>query len=148
MKQYTANISIIVKNASVEAHHSVDLVEHYHKPLRRVNSIITTKILGIEPNSALQMSLKAINDSVGPNRLVPILLVFDAYPKMTELDALSSLITQHVMAMKKAIDEVWKCTTSWQINDALNTQNKPFIASVYDLPINSSILVYQKGNTH
>ncbi len=43
-------MSIIVKNAPVEAHHSVDLVERYHKPLRRVNSIITIKILGIKPN--------------------------------------------------------------------------------------------------
>ena len=46
------------------------------------------------------------------------------------------------MAMKKAMDEVRKCTTSQQVNNALNTQNRLSIVALHDLPINSSILVY------
>ena len=90
----------------VEAYHFIGIVEHYHGPLRQVYSIITTKISRIEPDLVFQMSFKAINNSVGPNGLVPTLLVFGAYPIMTELDALSLSITQHAMAMKKAIDEI------------------------------------------
>ena len=52
-KQYNANIGIIIKNVPVEAHHSINMVEHYHGPLHQVYSIITTKILGIKPDSAL-----------------------------------------------------------------------------------------------
>ena len=141
-KQYAANMGIIVKNAPVEAHHPIGMVERYHGPLCRVYSIITTEIPGIEPDSALQISFKSINNSVGPNGLVFILLVFDAYPKMTESDILSPSITQHAMAMKKALDEVRKCTASQQVNDPLNTWNGPSTATVYDLPINSPILVY------
>lgn len=111
-KQYAANMGIIVKNAPVEAHHSIGLVERYHGPLRRVCSIITTEILDIKPDLVLQMSLKVINNSADPNELVPTLLVFDAYPRMTEFDAPSLSITQRAMAMKKAIDEVRKCTVS------------------------------------
>ena len=51
------------------------------------------------------MSFKAINNSVGPNGLVPTLLVFGAYPRMTESDAPAPSITQRVIAMRKAIDE-------------------------------------------
>ena len=144
-KQYAANMGIIVKNAPVEAHHSIGMVERYHGPLRRVYSIIITEIPGIEADLALQMSFKAINDSVGPNGLVPTLLVFGAYPRMTELDAPSPSITQRAMAMKKAMDEVRKCTASRQVNDALNTRNGPSTASVHDLPINSPVLVYREG---
>ena len=145
-KQYAANMGIIVKNALVEAHHSIGMVERYHGPLRRVYSIVTSEIPGIEPDLALQMSFKAINDSVGPNGLVPTLLVFGAYPRMTELDAPSPSISQRAMAMKKAMDEVRKSTASRQINDALNTRNGPSTASVHDLPINSPVLVYREGN--
>jgi len=42
---------------------------------------------------ALQMAFKAINNTAGPNRLVPILLVFGAYPQIVKLDALSPLVT-------------------------------------------------------
>jgi hypothetical protein len=37
---------------------------------------------------ALQMTFKAINDSIGPNSLVFTLLVYGAYPRMTENDPL------------------------------------------------------------
>lgn len=83
---------------------------------------------------------------MGPNRLVPTLSVFGAYPRMTELDAPSPSITQHGIAMIRAIDEVQKCSASQQINDVLNTWNRPLTAAVYNLPINSPVLVYRKEN--
>ncbi len=83
---------IIVKNAPVEAHYSIGMVERYHGPLRQVYSIITPEIPGIKPDLAQQISFNAINNSVGPNWLVPTLLVFGAYLGMTEQDALSPSI--------------------------------------------------------
>ncbi len=145
-RQYVANMGIIIKNAPIEVHHSIGMVERYHGPLRQVYSIITTEIPGIEPELALQMSFKAINDSVGPNRLVPTLLVFDAYPRMSELDASSASITQRATAIKKAMNEVRKCIASRQVNDVLNTRNGPSTAAVHGLPINSPVLVYREGN--
>ena len=105
-KQYATNIDIIVKNATIETHHSISMVERYHGPLRRVYSIIIAKIPSIEPDSALQISFKAINNSVGPNRFVPILLIFGIYLKINESDALFPSITQCVIAMRKVIDEI------------------------------------------
>ena len=42
---------------------------------------------------ALQIAFKAINDSTGPNGIVPTLLVYDALPRMIEFNALLSTIT-------------------------------------------------------
>lgn len=86
-------MGIIVKNALVKAHYSIGIVEQYRGPLRQVYSIIISKIPFISPDLALQTVFKAINNSVGPNRLVPTLLVFDAYPRMIEQDAASPGIT-------------------------------------------------------
>jgi hypothetical protein len=38
------------------------------------------------------MAFKVINDSAGPGGLVPILLVFGAYPRMVESDTLSPMV--------------------------------------------------------
>ncbi len=83
-------MSTIVKNALVEAHYFIGLIKYYQGPFHWIYSIITTKIPGIEPNSVFQMFLKAINDSASPNKLVPTLLVFDTYFRITELDIPSS----------------------------------------------------------
>ena len=111
-RQYVANMRIIIKNAPVKAHHSIDMVKRYHGPLRRVYFFITTEIPDIEPELAFQMFFKAIYDSVGPYGLALTLLVFGAYPRMSELDAPSVSITQRTIAMKKAMNEVRKCTVS------------------------------------
>jgi len=39
------------------------------------------------------MAFKAINNSIGPNGLVPTLLVFGAYPHITNLDAPLLIVT-------------------------------------------------------
>lgn len=128
------------------AHHSIGQLERSTGPLRRIYTIITSEIPGIDPESALQMAFKAINDSVGPNGLVPTLLVFGAYPRMTELDAPSPSITQRATAMRKAMDEVKKITASRQIRDALNMGNGPSTTSLQDLPLNSPVLVFREDN--
>ncbi len=145
--QYVANMGIIVKNVAVEVHHFIGIVERYHGLLRRVDSIIIIQIPGIKPELALQMSFKAINDSVSPNKLVPTLLVFGAYPRMTKQDAPSLSITQGAMTMQKAMDEIRRSTASRQVNDSLNIRDGLSTGSVYDLPINSPVLVYREGNT-
>ena len=46
-------MSIIIKNAPVEAYYSISIVEHYHRFLEQVYLIVTIKIPGIEFNLAL-----------------------------------------------------------------------------------------------
>lgn len=97
---------------------------------QQVYSIITTKIPGIKFDLALQIFLKAINNLMGPNRLVSTLLVFNAYPRITGYNALSSSITQRAISMQRAMDKVRKCTASGQVNNVLNTFNRSSTVSV------------------
>ena len=78
-KQYTANMGITVKGVLVKAYNLVSIVKHYHRPLQRVYQIVTAEIPGINKDIALQMAFKALNNSAGPNGLIPTLLVFKAY---------------------------------------------------------------------
>jgi len=52
------------------------------------------------------MAFKAINNTAGLEGLVPILLVFRAYPQIVKLDALLPSVTQRATAIKKAIVEI------------------------------------------
>ncbi len=139
-------MSIEVKTIPVEAHHSIGMVERYHEPLRRVYSIFVAEIPDIDPESALQMSFKALNDSAGPDGLVPTLLVFGAYPRMID-DAPTPTITQRAIAMRKAMNEVKRFMAIRRVNDALNTRNGP-IPQIYDLPLNSPVLMFRESTEH
>ncbi len=55
---------------------------------------------------ALQMAFKAINNTIGPNRLVPTLLVYSALPRIVKYNAPLPTITKRSIALKKAISEI------------------------------------------
>ena len=93
------------------------------------------------------MAFKAINDIAGLDGLVLTLLVYSAYPRITEHNPLLLLIAQRALAIKKAIAEVQKLRAKRQVNDAINTRNGPNIATIYDFTLNSNVLVWREGNT-
>jgi hypothetical protein len=139
-------MKIRVNIVPVETHHSIDMIERYHESLRRIYVIITAKIPEIDPNSALQMSFKALNDSTGPDDLILTLLVFEAYPRMIEMNAFSSTIIQRSIAMRKTMNEIRKLIATRQLNDALNTRNDSSSTLIHNLSLNSFVLVYRERN--
>jgi hypothetical protein len=70
--------------------------------------MIKDKIKGIDKVTALQIAVKAINDTAGYDSIVPTLLVFRAFPRITHIDPPTSSIAQQATAIKKAIAEVTK----------------------------------------
>ena len=54
--------------------------------------LLLLKIPSISKDIVLQMAFKAINDIARPNRLIPTLLVYSAYPQITEYNPQSLLI--------------------------------------------------------
>jgi hypothetical protein len=87
------------------------------------------------------MAFKALNNTAGLDGLVPTLLVFSAYPQITELNAPSPTVTQRANAVRKAIAEIRKLRAERQVADALNMRNRPRTDAVYNLPPNSLVLV-------
>ncbi|XMA19477.1 hypothetical protein WAI453_012268 [Rhynchosporium graminicola] len=133
-----------VKVVPVEAHHSIGKVERYHGPLKRAYTIIRKELPHLSQDMALQMAFHAINCISGPSGIVPVLLVFGAYPRMVEMDAPSPSVSQRAAALHKAIEEIRKLRSRRQVNDALNTRNGPSSTVVRDLPLNSLVLVWRE----
>jgi len=71
---------IKVKEVPVKVYNSIRKVEQYYTPLRRVYKIISLELENASKELTLQIAVKAVNNSAGPDRLIPTLLVFSAYP--------------------------------------------------------------------
>jgi hypothetical protein len=54
------------------------------------------------------MAVKAVNDTTGPNRLVPTLLVYGAYPRISNLDPPAPSIIDQAATIRKAMAEMVK----------------------------------------
>ena len=141
-------MNIMVKNASVETHHSIDVIKRYHDSLRRIYIIIIFEISNIDFDFALQMIFKIINDFVDFNELVFILLIFGAYSKIIENDVSTFAIIQRAMIMRKVMKEVKKFIAFKQINDVLHDQNESFIDFIHALFFNSFVLIFRKDNAN
>jgi hypothetical protein len=92
----------------------------------------------------LQMAVKAINDSAGPDGIIPTLLVFGAYPQLTEIDPPSSLVTKRAEAIRAATKEVRCLHTERQVKDAFAIRNSPDTKNILDLPLQSDVRVWRE----
>ena len=87
------------------------------------------------------MAVKAINNTTSPNRLVPTLLVYGAYLRISKLDPPTPSITDQVAIIWKVIAEIVKLRAKKTVNNALYYYNRPNITLVYNLPLNSKVLI-------
>ena len=85
-KQYTIIFGIVIRSIPIKAYNLIKMVECYYSPLRRIYHIITIELPDISKDIALQMAFKVINDFIGPDGLIPTLLVFRAYPYIVEFN--------------------------------------------------------------
>ena len=69
------------------------------------------------------MAVKAVNDTAGPDGLVPTLLVFGTYPRLSKTSPPSPSITARSTAVRKAMAEVRKIKAKRQVTEALATRN-------------------------
>ena len=54
------------------------------------------------------MAVKAVNNTAGPNRLVPTLLVYRAYLRISNLDLSAPSITEQAAVIQKAMAKIVK----------------------------------------
>ena len=87
------------------------------------------------------MAFKALNDTASLDGLIFILLVFGAYPQMAKLDIPSPTVIQRANVVKKAIVEIRKLRAERQVANTLNIRNGPKTDTIYNLPLNSLVLV-------
>ena len=87
------------------------------------------------------MAIKAINNTASPNRLVPTLLVYGAYLRISNLDPPAPSITDRAAIIRKVIAKIVKLRAKQTINNALYHRNGPNTTLVYNLPLNSKVLI-------
>jgi hypothetical protein len=134
-------MNIEIKEVPVEAHNSIGKVERYHAPLRRAYQILASELPDTSKDLILQMAVKAINDSAGPDGIVPTLLVFGAYPRMSRDSPPSPSVIERAEAIQKAMKEVRRLHAERQIKDALSMRNGPNIDNLLKLPLQSDVRV-------
>jgi hypothetical protein len=96
--------------------------------------------------SILQMAVKAVNNTAGPDRLVLTLLVFRAYLRMTTESPPSLSMIKRSEAIQKATKALRKIAAERQVADALNTRNGPATEDVLALPLQSEVLVWRESD--
>ena len=87
------------------------------------------------------MVVKAVNDTAGLDRLVPTLLVYRAYLKMSNLNPPALSITDRAVIIRKAMAEIVKLRAKQAVNNALHHRNRPDITLVYNLLLNSEVFI-------
>ena len=140
-------LGITCHQISVVAHWSIEKVEKYHEPIRRAYDIIQVKTRGIiSKNAMLQMAFKAVNDTAGPNGLVPTLLVFGAYSRIVTDSLPSASQQQRANAMTKAMSKLRKLKAQRKVEDALNTRNGPDTIQTLPLALSlgSKVQIYRE----
>jgi hypothetical protein len=132
-----------MKEVPVETYNSISKIKQYHSLLRRAYKIIYDKLRDTKTNTEinLQMAIKTINDSIGPDGIIPILLVFRTYPKMTNNSALSPTTTKKTKVIRKANNKVKRYYTKQHVENALRIKNSPNITVIFKLPIQSDIKI-------
>ena len=146
-KQSATAMAIDVEEVPVEAHNSIGKVERYHGPLRRAFNIIKAEMPGTIADVILQAAVKAINDTAGPRGLVPTLLVFGSYPRITSATTTSPTpsIQQRAQAIQQAMKELREYQARRQVGDALKMRNGPCIDDVLKLRPGDEVLVWREA---
>lgn len=138
-------IDVTCKQISVEVNWSIGKVERYQVPLRRAYEILHAEVGRFTSDEAvLQMAVKAVNDTAGPDGLVPTLLVHGAYPRIATNSPPSPSTIKRGETIHKAMRELRRIAAERQVNDALNTRNGPKTAEILSQPLQSEVVVWRE----
>jgi hypothetical protein len=72
-------MAISLKEIPIEVHNSIGKVEQYHGPLCHIYKILQAEDSLVSLEASLQIAVKVINDTAGPDGIMPTLLVFGTY---------------------------------------------------------------------
>lgn len=79
---------IEIEETGTEAHSSLGLGERYHEPVRTTYRKLRLQFPKVDPEVLLRFSVKAMNDTLGPEGLFPSALVFGEYPSIRTVSEL------------------------------------------------------------
>lgn len=111
--------------SGIESHNSIGVREKYHDPLRRVYKKVKEDFLRMEKETLLRLALKGCNDTLGPNGLVPNLLVFGTMPALPIMESRSIKQKDRMAALKIAKEEMERMSAEQKLLRALRSKLAP-----------------------
>lgn len=134
---------ITVLQAPIESPTSMSHVERYHGPLRtaflKIRDALSTSD---SDNECLQMAVKAVNDTVGPEGLCPTLLVFGALPRPAR-----NIPSPTQLGRSQAIEKAIKAVEKEQVKRKIafgRAQEQAAGKKLECLPLGAKVRVYRK----
>ncbi len=94
------------QESGVEAYNSLESGEGYHAPLRRIFLKIREEHPKMDKNIILKVAVKAMNDTMGLEGLVPSYLVFRCIPRVLPTESALPTQQQRMDAMQSARREI------------------------------------------
>ena len=111
-----------LQTSVVEAHNALGNGERCHAPPRRVYNKVKHESPKLEPKVALQLAVKAMNDTMGPNGLVPSFLVFGCIPRFPSINSRLPEQQNRMKALEKARTQIATIFAEQRISKAMASQ--------------------------
>ena len=139
---------ITLLEAPIECPSTMSHVERYHAPLRSAYNKLRDTLPRSETDiDCLQMAVKAVNDTIGPEGLFPTLIVYGTLPRPLRRTPAETQI-RRAEALDSAIKEVQKEQAKRKIAFALRHSGGPKAKEqeqeLQRLPAGSPVLVYRE----
>ena len=138
----TSQVGVAVQVVPVESSNSMGVGERYHDPLRRIYRKIEMEHPRHPKEIILALANKAMNDTMGPEGLVPSLLVFGVIPRVS---AATSELPEHAVRlsmMQTARDEMESITARLRLKTVLRSRLPKATHSI--LTEGDPVLVWRK----
>lgn len=141
-KDITNMVGIQLKISGVESHNSLGSGEKYHSPLRRIFLKVKDTYPHLDNKIILKLSVKSMNDTMGPHGLVPSLLVFGILPRFPISNTGLPDQRDRMKAMQVARAEMETYVAEERIKLAIR-KNIP-ASALYNFTAGDLVLIYRE----
>lgn len=139
---WTESAGINIEISGIESHNSLGVGERYHAPLRKIFNMIMSEYPSLDPEIALRCAVKGINDSMGPEGLVPSYLVFGVLPTMPAMRTELPNQKDRMQAIATARSEMATISAKLRIQSALRAKLPP--ATSYNVSPGDQVYVFRE----
>lgn len=130
-KQRCKEASVTLKYTGTESHNSLGAGETYHAMLRRVYNKVSLSFPQAPAQLRLCTAVKAINDTAGPDGLVPTLLLFGELPDLPGTGAKHTDTAERFQMMQAAREEYEDLVSRSRVQTALRSKIPSAASSFY-----------------
>ena len=130
------------KSSGVQSYNSLGVSERYHSFLRQIYRKVRDAKPSISPQNALMLAVKAMNDSAGPQGLVPTVLILGVMPRIPVVPSELPDQISRMTAMHSVRKEMAAVIAREHLNTATRA-NVP-VAAMKDIMVGADVLVYRE----